>query len=87
MRQMLDRVLASMINPRVPPSVNDFVTVWDQSHPTCPYRLIVVMVKGQKEWLYKVYMAHNLTSRACMEEGAYVRRGYGPNFKLLQGTQ
>jgi len=82
MRQMLDRVLASMINPRVPPNVVDidFVTVEDKSRPTCPYRLMVVMVKGQKEGLDKVYMAHNLTSRACVEEGAYIRRGYGPNF-------
>lgn len=89
MRQMLDRVLASMINPRVPPNVVDieFVSVEDKSRPTCPYRLMVVMVKGQKEGLDKVYMAHNLTSRACVEEGAYVRRGYGPNFNTKLSHQ
>jgi hypothetical protein len=89
LRQMLDRVLASMINPRVPPNIVDidFVSVEDKSRPTCPYRLMVVMVKGQKEGLDKVYMAHNLTPRAHVEEGAYVRRGNGPAFNIKLGHQ
>jgi len=89
MRQMLDRVLASMINPRVPPNVVDidFVAVEDKSRPSCPYRLMVVMVKGQKDGLNKVYMAHNLTSRSTVEEGAYVRRGHGPSFNTKLGHE
>jgi len=89
MRQMLDRVLASMINPRVPPNVVDidFVAVEDKSRPTCPYRLMVVMVKGQKEGLNKVYMAHNLTSRSTVDEGAYVRKGHGPSYNIRLGHE
>jgi len=89
LRQMLDRVLASMIDPRVPPNIVDidFVTVEDKSRPTCPYRLMVVMVKGQKEGLDRVYMAHNLTPRAQVQEGAYVRRGTGPVFNIKLGHQ
>eukprot|EP00092_Neocalanus_flemingeri_P037749 GFUD01041097.1.p1 GENE.GFUD01041097.1~~GFUD01041097.1.p1 ORF type:complete len:1056 (+),score=428.40 GFUD01041097.1:696-3863(+) len=89
MRQMLDRVLASMINPRVPPNIVDidFVSVEDKSRPSCPYRLLVVMVKGQSEGLDKVYMAHNLTTRSQVEEGAYVRRGTGPVFNIKLGHQ
>jgi len=89
MRQMLDRVLASMINPRVPPNVVDidFVAVEDKSRPSCPYRLMVVMVKGQKEGLNKVYMAHNLTSRSTVDEGAYVRKGHGPSYNIRLGHE
>jgi len=89
MRQMLDRVLASMINPRVPPNVVDidFVAVEDKSRPSCPYRLIRVMVKGQRDGLNKVYMAHNLTSRSPVEEGAYVRKGHGPSFNTKLGHE
>jgi len=89
MRQMLDRVLANMINPRVPPNVVDidFVAVEDKSRPTCPYRLMVVMVKGQKEGLNKVFMAHNLTSRSTVDEGAYVRRGRGPSYNMKLGHE
>jgi len=83
-RQMLDRVLASMINPRVPPNVVDidFVTVEDKSQYLCPYRLMVLMVKGQNKGLDRVYMAHNLTLKAQVGEGAYIRRGSGPAFNI-----
>jgi len=81
-RQTLDRVLSNMISPRVPPNIVDidFVPVEDRSRPNCPYRVIVVMVKGQKDGLNKLYMAHNL--RTMSREGAYVRGTKGPVFNV-----
>lgn len=85
-RQQVDRILASMINPRVPPNTVgiDFHRAEDRTRPALESYVIRIEVSGRSaEGDEKIYMAHNLIA-AGVQEGMYLRGPNGNNEKLNQ---
>jgi len=85
-RQTLDRILASMISPRVPPNTVDidFHRAEDRTRPALESYVIRITIDGRSTGAdEKVYMAHNLINPA-VKEGMYLRGANGHNEKLNQ---